>query len=263
MAKIVTVVNQKGGVGKTTTAVNLGAYLAHHGKFVLLVDLDAQANATSGVGIDPQTISSHMYHVLMGEKGVHDIVVPTTIEGYHCAPSSVDLAGATVDLVNMDRREYRLHDALLGIKNHYDYVLIDCPPSLGLLTVNGLVAGDEALIPVQCEYYALEGLGQLVKTINLVKENLRPELTVRGAVLTMYDDRNALSDAIFHQLYEHFPWRIYRSVIPRNIRLAEAPSYGRTILEYDPKSHGGRAYERLAREFLDHDLATSTFAPPS
>ncbi|MFH1171949.1 MAG: AAA family ATPase [bacterium] len=260
MAKIISVVNQKGGVGKTTTAVNLGAYLAQHGKFVLLVDIDSQANATSGLGIDPQTIRRGLYHVLMGEHDIHDVVVPTKIEGYHLAPSSVDLAGATIDLVPMERREYRLYDSLLGVKNDYDYILIDCPPSLGLLTVNGLVAGDEALIPVQCEYYALEGLGQLLKTINLVRENLKPELTVRGAVMTMYDDRNKLSEAIMHQLYQYFPGHIYRTVIPRNIRLAEAPSHGSTIFEYDPKSRGGRAYERFAREFLEHDLHALSFA---
>lgn len=256
MAKIITVVNQKGGVGKTTTAVNLGAYLARQGKFVLLVDMDAQANATSGLGVDPQTTPRSIYHVLMGEHAAHEIVAPTKVEGLHLAPSSIDLAGATVDLVTMDRREFRLYDALLAIKNNYDYILVDCPPSLGLLTVNGLVAGDEALIPVQCEYYALEGLGQLLKTIHLVRENLRPELVIRGAVFTMFDDRNGLNKAVMDQLYEHFPGHIYRTVIPRNVRLAEAPSHGRTILEYDPRSRGGRAYERLAEEFLQHDIHT-------
>lgn len=260
MAKIITVVNQKGGVGKTTTAVNLGAYLARRGKFVLLVDMDAQANATSGLGVNPQTMEKSVYHVLMGDHELEAIAQPTSVEGYHLAPSSVDLAGATVDLVQMDRREHRLYDALLPIKNRYDYILIDCPPSLGLLTVNGLVAGDEALIPVQCEYYALEGLGQLLKTIDLVRENLRPELTVRAAVLTMYDDRNKLSEDVMHQVYQYFPGHIYRTVIPRNVQLAEAPSYGQTILQYDPKSRGGKAYERLAEEFLQHDRDASVFA---
>lgn len=263
MAKIITVVNQKGGVGKTTTAVNLGAYLAKQGKFVLLVDMDAQANATSGFGMDPQTVEKSIYHVLMGVHGIRDILSATSIEGYHVAPSAIDLAGATIDLVSMERREFRLYDALLEMKNHYDYILIDCPPSLGLLTVNGLVAGDEALIPVQCEYYALEGLGQLLRTIDLIRENLKPELSVRGAVMTMFDDRNKLSEAVMHQLYEHFPGHVYRTVIPRNVRLAEAPSHGKTILEYDPKSRGGRAYERLAREFLEHDLRALPFASPA
>ncbi len=255
MAKIITVVNQKGGVGKTTTAVNLGAYLAHHGKFVLLIDMDSQANATSGLGIDPDSAEQNVYDVLIGGTDPHEAVVATHHEGLHVLPSSLHLAGANVELVNLDRREFRLYDALLGIKNRFDYILIDCPPSLGLLTINGLVAADEALIPVQCEYYALEGLGHLLKTIRLVQDNLKPSLTLRGAVLTMFDERNKLSEAVMRQIYEFFPGHIYRTVIPRNVRLAEAPSHGRSILAYDPKSKGGKAYERLAREFLDHEAA--------
>lgn len=253
MAKTIVVVNQKGGVGKTTTAVNLAAFLAHHGKFVLLVDMDAQGNATSGLGVDLRTLEQGMYEVLVHSVSPRLIVQPSAIQGLFLAPTTMNLAGANVDLVNMDRREFRLHDALLEVKNEYDYIIIDCPPSLGLLTINGLVAGDEALVPVQCEYYALEGLGHLLQTIDLVRQNLKPGLTLHGAVLTMYDDRNKLSEAVHQQVYQHFPGRIYRTVIPRNVRLAEAPSHGRTILEYDPRSKGGRAYERLAREFLDYE----------
>lgn len=253
MAKIVTVVNQKGGVGKTTTAINLGAYLARAGKLVLVVDLDAQANATSGLGIKPEMVQETMYEVLIHDVPARSVIQGTSLDGLRVMPASLHLAGANVDLVPLDRREFRLHERLLEIKNEYDYVLIDCPPSLGLLTVNALAAADEAVIPIQCEYYALEGLSDLLETIQLVQQHLRPSLVLRAGILTMFDERNRLSLAVMHQLYEHFPGRIYRSIIPRNIRLAEAPSHGQTILEYDPRSKGGKAYERLAREFLEHE----------
>jgi len=251
MGQIISVVNQKGGVGKTTTSINLAAYLAHLGKFVLLVDLDPQANATSGLGIDYNNLNKGIYETLIDTHRVNDIVLNTAISGYKIAPATLNLAGANVELVNLDNREFKLHNALLSARNDYDYIIVDCPPSLGLLTLNSLVAAEKLLIPVQAEYYALEGLGQLVNTINLIKQNLKPDLDVLGAVLTMYDKRNNLSDEILHQLYQYFPNRIFRSVIPRNIRLTEAPSYGKSILEYDPKSKGARAYERLAREILD------------
>lgn len=253
MAKILTVVNQKGGVGKTTTAVNLGAYLARHGKLVLLVDMDSQANASSGLGVDPSSVPESVYDVLVNDKRPHDVIHATTQENYHVLPSSLNLAGANIEMVPMDRREFRLYDALTPLKNHYDYILIDCPPSLGLLTINGLVAGDEALIPIQCEYYALEGLTHLLTTIELVQQNLKPTLGLHGAVLTMYDERNKLSDAVMQQVYQYFPGHIYRTVIPRNVRLAEAPSYGKTILDYDKSSKGAKAYERLTREFLERE----------
>lgn len=253
MAKILTVVNQKGGVGKTTTAVNLGAFLAKEGKRVLLVDIDSQANATSGLGVDVANVPAGVYEVLIGAKQPHEVIQATQQEGYHVMPSSLNLAGANVELVPLERREFRLYDALAQLKPHYDYILIDCPPSLGLLTINGLVAGDEAFIPIQCEYYALEGLSHLLKTIELVQQNLKPTLGLHGAVLTMYDDRNRLSGAVLRQIYQYFPAHIYRTVIPRNVRLAEAPSYGKSILHYDARSKGGKAYEKLTREFLEHE----------
>ena len=251
MAKVIAVVNQKGGVGKTTTAVNLGAYLAESGKYVLLIDLDPQANASSGLGIDYQNINRGIYEALAGQFLVREILHPTSHVGFRVAPATPALAGANVELVGLERREHRLSDALLEVRSDYDVILIDCPPSLGLLTVNGLVAADYILIPVQAEYYALEGLGQLINTINLVQEHLKPELSILGAVITMFDKRTRLSDQVMQELYKFFPDKIFRTVIPRNVRLTEAPSYGKSILHYDPSSKGGRAYEKLARELLE------------
>jgi chromosome partitioning protein len=254
MAQIISVVNQKGGVGKTTTAVNLGAYLAALGKFVLLLDLDPQANATSGLGVDKNSLAKGVYELLIGEVSAREVIVQTRIEGFRLIPSTPSLAGATIELVGLERREFRLADAMLEVRNDFDFILIDCPPSLGLLTVNGLTAADQVLIPVQAEYYALEGLGALTETISLVRDNLKPNLEVMGAVITMFDKRNSLSDAVMRDLYQYFQSRIFRSVIPRNVRLAEAPSHGLTIFEYDPQSTGGKAYERLAREVLGYEI---------
>ncbi|MFH1535358.1 MAG: AAA family ATPase, partial [Patescibacteria group bacterium] len=251
MARIISLVNQKGGVGKTTTAVNLGAYLARMGRFVLLVDIDPQGNASSGMGIEAKRVQQGVYEAIINKASFRDITHHTQFEGYKVAPSTMSLAGANVELVPVEQREYRLHNSLMEVKHDFDYIIIDCPPSLGLLTINGLVAADEILIPVQSEYYALEGLGQLLNTVNLIKENLKPELSILGAVLTMFDRRYQLSQEVMQELYKFFPNKIFRSVIPRNIRLAEAPSFGESILTYDPKSKGAKAYERLAREIID------------
>ncbi len=253
MARIISIVNQKGGVGKTTTAINLGAYLADQGKFVLIVDLDPQANATSGIGIDHRGLDKGVYEAILGEVKIKDIVQPTAHVGLHVAPATTALAGLNVELVGMEEREFKLRDAMLEIRNDYDFILIDCPPTLGLITLNGIVAGDEILIPVQAEYYALEGLGQLLETVQLVKQNIRPDIVVLGAVITMYDPRTKLSDDVLHELYKYFPNNIFRSVIPRNVRLAEAPSFGRTIVHFDSGSKGAKAYERLAQEIIERE----------
>lgn len=259
MAHIVSVVNQKGGVGKTTTSMNLAAYLAHLGKYVLLVDLDPQGNATSGFGMNPTELSG-TYEALMGGQQVRELLVGTPHDGLALLPGGPDLAGASIELVNEFNRERKLESALLAVRNDYDYIIIDNPPTLGLLTVNGLVASDSVLIPVQAEYYALEGLGQLMHTVNLVKNNVKPTLDIMGAVITMFDPRTNLSNQVLQELYKHFPGKIFRSVIPRSIRLAEAPSFGKSILHYDPESKAAKAYERLAREFLMREDVAATQA---
>jgi len=251
MAKIISTVNQKGGVGKTTTALNLGSYLAHLGKEVLLVDLDPQANATSGLGIDHRNLEAGLYEAVIGQKDIFQVIHRTTQDRYNIVPATLSLAGAGIELVEMEDREYRLKKVLDKLRNEYDYIIIDGPPSLGLLTVNSLVASDEVLIPVQSEYFALEGLGQLLETISLVQNALNPRLGIMGAVITMFDNRNRLSTQVMKELYQYFPNKIFRSIIPRSVRLAEAPSYGRSILHYDPKSKGGKAYHKLAQEVID------------
>lgn len=252
MVHVVSVVNQKGGVGKTTTSMNLAAFLADFGKKVLLVDLDPQGNATSGLGLVPSDLQGS-YEVLAGEKQAREVIVPTAHGNLFLIPANPDLAGSQVELVNEFNRERKLQQAVDSVKHDYDYVFIDNPPSLGLLTVNGLVASDSVLVPVQAEYYALEGLGQLLQTVNLVKTNIKPELEVMGAVITMFDPRTNLANQVLQELYKHFPGKIFRSVIPRSIRLAEAPSYGKSIIHYDPASKAAKAYERLAREFLERE----------
>lgn len=250
MGVIISIVNQKGGVGKTTTAVNLAAYLAHHGKHVLLVDVDPQANATSGLGIDHTALEAGIYEALVGLKEIGTVLKRTLQDRLTVAPATMALAGAGIELVNIENRESRLQRILERVRADYDYIIIDGPPSLGLLTINSLVAADEVLIPVQSEYYALEGLGQLLHTISLVQNNLKPNLAIMGAIITMYDRRNRLSNSVLNELYQYFPNRIFRSVIPRSVKLAESPSYGRAILHYDPGSKGGRAYEKLALEII-------------
>jgi len=251
MGKIIALVNQKGGVGKTTTSVNLAAFLTLLGKRVLLVDIDPQGNASSGLGIVLREFDEHIYHALVAPEKFPKIIRNSNVDGLHVAPANSSLAGAAIELVGVSQREYRLRQLLLEAKQKYDFVIIDSPPSLGLLTINGLVAADQVLIPVQAEYYALEGLGQLLKTISLVQAHLHPELQILGAVVTMYDRRNRLSQSVLNELYQYFPNRIFKSVIPRSVRLAEAPSHGLPIAFYDKSSSGSRAYENLAQEILN------------
>jgi chromosome partitioning protein len=250
MAQIISLVNQKGGVGKSTTAVNLAGYLAAMGKYVLLVDTDPQANATSGIGVDPQTVPLNLYHSLVGGLLPEEIIRQTGLFGYDVMPAAPDLAGATVELVTLPNREFKLYEVLRRVRTNYDYILVDCPPSLGLLTINGLVAADEVIIPVQCEYYALEGLGQLLRTIELVQENLDRDLKIKGALLTMYDRRNKLSRQVRKEMERNFAGYVFETVIPRCVRLAEAPSFGQPILQYDPHSRGAKAYRQLAQEII-------------
>ncbi len=249
MTKIVSLVNQKGGVGKTTTAINLGASLGACERKVLLVDLDPQANATSGVGVS-KTLDLTMYDVLIDSVPIREIIQPTEIPTLFVAPSSVDLVGAEVELRDSIGREHYLRRALAPIAANYDYVLIDSPPSLGLLTVNGLTAADSILVPMQCEYFALEGISQLVKTIDRVREAVNPTLAIEGIVLTMYDERMNLSRQVAEEVRGHFAEKVYSTIIPRNVRLGEAPSFGKPIILYDIRSRGSEAYINLAREFI-------------
>ena len=256
LTKVYTLVNQKGGVGKTTTTINLGAYLAQLGQRVLVVDLDPQANATSCLGVDKLGVSGGTYEALLGEKNVASYVLLNERLKLSLLPSSPSLAGAEVELVDELAREMRLRKAVAPLALKYDYVLIDCPPSLGLLTVNGLMAAiDGVIVPVQCEYLALEGLGQLTRTIERVRSLLFPDLIVRGVVLTMFDSRTNLSTDVVAEVKKHFPELVFKSVIPRSIRLAEAPSYGLPISAYAPTSVGAVAYEALAKELLKGDRA--------
>ncbi len=256
MAKIISLINQKGGVGKTTSAINLATYLASAGKFVLLVDLDPQGNATSGLGINIREVEKSLYHSMILGEHPSKIIFKTETLGHDIIPASQDLAGAGIEMVHMENREFRLYNVLREIRTNYDYIIIDSPPSLGLLTINGLVASDEVIIPVQTEYFALEGLSQLLNTINLVKENLQPELKIMGALLTMYDKRNRLARQVVKEVQDHFPGKVFESIIPRSIRLAEAPGFGKTILSFDSLSKGARAYKNLAREIIEMDKAT-------
>jgi len=241
-------VNHKGGVGKTTTAVNLGAWLALFGKSVLVVDLDPQANATTGLGVDARRAAGNTYQILVENLALEDAIEATAVRNLYCVPSTIDLAGAEIELVTAFSRELRLSKALEIVAGEFDFVLIDCPPSLGLLTVNALAAASEVIVPIQCEYYALEGLGQLLKNLNLVQTNLNPSLHLSGIVLTMYDTRTRLSDQVAAEVRGHFPGRVYEAVIPRSVRLSEAPSYGQPIALYDPRSKGSVAYRALAVE---------------
>lgn len=248
-ATVVAITNQKGGVGKSTTAINLAAGLAIQGERVLLLDLDPQGNATSGVGFDKKSISKSVYDVLLRDFPIADAVEPTSVRDLFLLPSTIDLAAAEIDLVSVFSREQRLRSVIKPALEDYDFILIDCPPSLGLLTVNALSAADEVLIPIQCEYYALEGLSQLMRNVELVKSSLNPSLEIGGAVLTMYDARTNLAKDVMEQVRSHFGETAYRTVIPRSVRLSEAPSYGEPIETFDEMSRGAIAYRELAREF--------------
>jgi chromosome partitioning protein len=252
VARVVAIANQKGGVGKSTTAINLGAYLAMEGKRVLVVDLDPQSNATSGMGIGQNTTEQQIYDVLVNEVPLEEIIVHTSTEGLDLAPSSLRLAGAEVELVSLYSREGRLAKSLEPVKENYDIILVDCPPSLGLLTVNALAAADEVMIPIQCEYYALEGLVLLLRTIEKIRVYLNPELRIGGILLTMHDTRTNISKQVMEEVRKQYPNETFITVIPRNVRLSEAPSYGQPISQYDPKSRGAQAYQSLAKEVIAH-----------
>ena len=248
MALALAITNQKGGVGKTTTSVNLSASLAAMKRRVLLVDLDPQGNATMGSGVDKYDLDASVYDILVNGLTVSEARIEAESAGFDLLGSNVDLTGAEIELLSMDRREFRLKEALMPVQSSYDYIVIDCPPSLSLLTINGLVASDTAMIPMQCEYYALEGLSALINTISRITASLNPDLEVEGIVRTMYDPRNSLTKDVSVQLANHFGEKLYRTVIPRNVRLAEAPSYGLPVLYYDKQSRGARAYLALASE---------------
>ena len=258
MGRIITICNQKGGTGKTTSAINLASYLAVDGKKVLLIDLDPQANATSGIGINKHNVQKSTYHLLLEEVELKEIIQSTSINGLFVAPSSLDLTGAEVELVSALGREHRLKRALNKERDNFDFMLIDSPPSLGLLTINGLCAADSVLITVQCEYYALEGLTQLVNTINLVKDNLNPNLTIEGVLLTMADFRTNLTKEVIQEARDHFHSKVYNTVIPRNVRLTEAPSFGKPIVLYDKDSLGAQKCEEFSKEILGIPLTTKT-----
>lgn len=249
MGKIISVANQKGGVGKTTTTVNLATILAKKGKKVLLIDADPQGNASSGLGVDKE-VEFSTYDILVNETEMKEALQDTMIKNLKVCPSNINLAGAEVELVSMMSREQRLKEKLEEVADNFDYVLIDCPPSLGLITLNAFTASNSVLIPVQCEYFALEGLGQLINTINLVRKHLNKNIQIEGALLTMYDARTNLSNQVVKEVKKYFDDKVFKTVIPRNVRLSEAPSYGMPIIEYDPRSKGAKSYIKFAREFL-------------
>ncbi len=250
MGKIISVANQKGGVGKTTTAINLSSALALEGKKVLLIDCDPQGNATSGFGVDKNTAENTVYELMLGDCSVKDCIIKDVRKNLSLIPSNINLAGADIELIGKEKKEFILKEEIDWIINEYDYILIDCPPSLNSLTVNAMVASSTVLVPIQCEYYALEGISQLIYTINLVRERLNPTLNIEGVVFTMFDTRTNLSQQVVNNVKENLSQYVFETMIPRNIRLAEAPSYGEPITEYDPKSIGSKSYIDLARELI-------------
>ncbi len=251
--KVIAIANQKGGVGKTTTSVNLAACLADEGAKVLLLDLDPQGNATSGLGVDRQELEASTYDLLMGDAGVDALAIPTEMDNLALVPSTTDLAGAEIELVSHSTREYRLRDELRDMELEFDFIIIDCPPSLGLLTINALAGADTVLVPIQAEYYALEGVGMLNETVELVQDYLNPRLTWEGVLLTMYDGRTNLSEQVADEVNRHFGELVFDTKIPRNVRLSEAPSYGEPIIRYDDSSRGAKTYRSFAREFLNRN----------
>lgn len=250
MGRIIAIANQKGGVGKTTTAINLSACLAEAGQRVLVIDIDPQGNTTSGFGVMKDSIENTVYEVILQEVGMKDAIISNVVDNLDILPSNVNLAGAEIDLIDVENREYILKNSIGQVRNNYDYVILDCPPSLSMLTVNAMTASDTVLVPIQCEYYALEGLTQLIHTINLVRKKLNPSLELEGVVFTMYDSRTNLSLQVVENVKDNLKQNIYKTIIPRNIRLAEAPSHGLPINIYDPKSSGAESYKLLAEEVM-------------
>ena len=263
MARVICIANQKGGVGKTTTSVNLSSALAEMGRRVLLIDMDPQGNASSGLGIKRyENQENNVYHVLIGEKTIQMATQKSNVDSLDILPANPDLVGAEIELVDMPQREYRLKQAIQEVDSQYDYVLIDCPPSLGLLTVNSLSAANTFLVPLQCEYYALEGLSQLLNTAGIIKKNLNSELRIEGIVLTMFDTRNNLSHQVVAEIQNHFGDKVFKAIVPRNVRLSEAPSHGQSILQYDSKSIGSKKYRELAYELDERVFGTAAIQPP-
>ncbi len=253
MGRTIAISNQKGGVGKTTTAINLSACLAEKGKKVLAVDMDPQGNMTSGLGVDKDSVENTIYNLIIGESKMEEVLIKDVLENLDIIPTNIDLSGAEIELLDVEEKEYIVRNEIDKIKDNYDFIIIDCPPSLSMLTINAMTTADSVLVPIQCEYYALEGLSQLIHTVELVRDRLNPKLTIEGVVFTMYDARTNLSLQVVENVKDNLEQTIYKTIIPRNIRLAEAPSYGIPINKYDPKSAGAESYLRLADEVIDKE----------